>query len=166
MNIIDNLILEMIGHFRGDPKRIQHFLKVLSFADIIAKNENVDEKTLFIIKTAAVVHDIGIRVCEEKYGYQNGRLQEQEGPAEAEKMLSKLGFENDVIQRVKYIVSRHHTYENVEGIDLRIILEADFLVNYYEFKLDNRQIYSSYQNIMKTKTGLDICRTMFNIKTN
>ena len=157
------LIMEMIRYFKGDPKRIQHFLKVLSFAKLIAKGENVDEKTFFIITTAAIVHYIGIRVCEEKYGYQNGKLQEKEGPAEAEKMLSSLGYDEYIIKRVCHIVSKHHTYENVDAIDLRIILEADFLVNYYEFKIDNRQIYSSFEKIMKTKTGKEICSTMFNL---
>ena len=157
------LIMEMIRYFKGDPKRIQHFLKVLSFAKLIAKGENVDEKTFFIITTAAIVHDIGIRVCEEKYGYQNGKLQEKEGLEKAEKMLSSLGYDEYIIKRVCHIVSKHHTYENVDAIDLRIILEADFLVNYYEFKIDNRQIYSSFEKIMKTKTGKEICSTMFNL---
>lgn len=30
--------------------------------------ENIDAKKLFIIETAAIVHDIGIKAAEEKYG--------------------------------------------------------------------------------------------------
>ena len=161
MNILDRLTLEMIDYFSGDPKRIQHFIKVHSFARIIGICENVDKDTLFIIETAAIVHDIGIKISEEKHGIQNGKLQELYGPAEAEKMLLKLGFEKAVIERVCYIVSKHHTYENVDGIDYRIILEADFIVNYYEFKIDNRKIYETYENIIKTKSGKELCSKIF-----
>jgi len=47
----------------GKPGRIQHFLKVHSFAKTIAVFEHLDEKTLFITEAAAIVHDIGIRPC-------------------------------------------------------------------------------------------------------
>lgn len=58
----------MIELYSNDAKRIQHFCKVHSYAKLIAETENVDKKCLFIIETAALTHDIGIHVCEEKYG--------------------------------------------------------------------------------------------------
>ena len=48
---------------------------------------------MHILEAAAYVHDIGIKVAEEKYGKCTGKLQEQEGPAVAREMLEKLGFE-------------------------------------------------------------------------
>lgn len=55
------LTRKMIEYYCGDPKRIQHFLKVHELAKLIASGENADEKTLFIIEAAALVHDIGIK---------------------------------------------------------------------------------------------------------
>lgn len=106
---LEPLILKMISYDHGSPERIQHFLKVHSFAKTIAVFEPLDEKTLFITEAAAIVHDIGIRLCLEKYGDGNGKLQEKEGPALAEQMLSELGFEKDVIERVSFLVGHHHT---------------------------------------------------------
>ena len=94
---LEPLILKMISYDHGSPERIQHFLKVHSFAKTIAVLEHLDEKTLFITEAAAIVHDIGIRLCLEKYGDGNGKLQEKEGPALAEQMLSELGFEKVII---------------------------------------------------------------------
>ena len=37
MTNINNVLLEMINYYQGDPKRIQHFLKVHSFAKFIAE---------------------------------------------------------------------------------------------------------------------------------
>ena len=70
--MINKLHLAMIELYSNDAKRIQHFCKVHSYAKLIAETENVDKKCLFIIETAALTHDIGIHVCEEKYGNCNG----------------------------------------------------------------------------------------------
>lgn len=75
--MINKLHMAMIGLYHGDAKRIQHFCKVHSYAKLIAEMENVDAKTLFILETAALTHDIGIHLCEEKYGNCNGKLQEK-----------------------------------------------------------------------------------------
>ena len=80
---INQLALAMIDYNHGDPKRIQHTTKVHAYASLIGKCEGLDEGTQFILESAALVHDIGIRASEQKYGYQNGKLQEQEGPAVA-----------------------------------------------------------------------------------
>ena len=40
---LDDLFLKMIAYYGGDPKRIQHFVKVHSFARIIAVGEQMDE---------------------------------------------------------------------------------------------------------------------------
>ena len=42
--MINKLHAEMIKLYAGDPKRIQHFCKVHSYAKLIAELENVDEK--------------------------------------------------------------------------------------------------------------------------
>lgn len=167
---LEPLILKMISYDHGSPERIQHFLKVHSFAKTIAVFEPLDEKTLFITEAAAIVHDIGIRLCLEKYGDGNGKLQEKEGPALAEQMLSELGFEKDVIERVSFLVGHHHTYTGIDGLDYQILVEADFLVNLYEdgrtdgdggFVPDKAAVETAYQRIFATETGKWICRSMF-----
>ena len=64
--MINKLHMAMIGLYHGDAKRIQHFCKVHSYAKLIAEMENVDAKTLFILETAALTHDIGIHLCEDE----------------------------------------------------------------------------------------------------
>ena len=159
--MINKLHLSMIELYSNDAKRIQHFCKVHSYAKLIAETENVDKKCLFIIETAALTHDIGIHVCEEKYGNCNGKLQEKEGPAIAKKLLEKLGFDKDVSDRVQYLIAHHHTYDNIDGIDYQILVEADFLVNLYEDHLNMETVNSVYHKIFRTESGKQICKTMF-----
>lgn len=58
--MISNLLQEMIQYYSGDPKRIQHFIKVHSFAKLIGEKEELDSTTLKTLEIAAIVHDIGI----------------------------------------------------------------------------------------------------------
>ena len=123
--------------------------------------EELDDASLFILEAAAYTHDIGIRVAEEKYGRCDGKLQEQEGPIIAQKMLSQLGFENYIVERICFLIGHHHTYDNIDGLDYQILVEADFLVNLYEDDAGNRAIDKAYKRIFKTETGKKIFRLMF-----
>lgn len=153
--------MDMIAYYDGDPKRIQHFTKVHSYARLIGIGEELDDASLFILEAAAYTHDIGIRVAEEKYGKCDGKLQEQEGPIIAQKMLSQLGFENYIVERICFLIGHHHTYDNIDGLDYQILVEADFLVNLYEDDAGNRAIDKAYKRIFKTETGKKIFRLMF-----
>lgn len=158
---LDDLFMDMIAYYDGDPKRIQHFTKVHSYARLIGIGEKLDDASLFILEAAAYTHDIGIRVAEEKYGRCDGKLQEQEGPIIAQKMLSQLGFENYIVERICFLIGHHHTYDNIDGLDYQILVEADFLVNLYEDDAGNRVIDKAYKRIFKTETGKKIFRLMF-----
>lgn len=158
---LDDLFMDMIAYYDGDPKRIQHFTKVHSYARLIGIGEELDDASLFILEAAAYTHDIGIRVAEEKYGWCDGKLQEQEGPIIAQKMLSQLGFENYIVERICFLIGHHHTYDNIDGLDYQILVEADFLVNLYEDDAGNRAIDKAYKRIFKTETGKKIFRLMF-----
>ena len=158
---LDDLFMDMIAYYDGDPKRIQHFTKVHSYARLIGVGENLDDTSLFILEAAAYTHDIGIRVAEEKYGKSDGKLQEQEGPIVAQKMLSQLGFENYMVERICFLIGHHHTYDNIDGLDYQALVEADFLVNLYEDDAGNRAIDKAYKKIFKTNTGKKIFRLMF-----
>ena len=153
----------MIELYKGDAKRIQHFCKVHSYAKLIAETENVDEKCLFTIEAAALTHDIGIHFCEEKYGNCNGKLQEKEGPAIAEKLLGELGFDQDVSNRVQYLIAHHHTYTDINGLDYQILVEADFLVNLYEGNESRETAGQVLRRIFRTESGRQICADMFGL---
>ncbi len=161
--MINALFRAMIDYFSPDAKRIQHFTKVYAFARLIGERERTDERTMLIIKAAALTHDIGIKSAEEKYGSCSGKLQEQEGPAEAEKLLQSLGFAEETIQRVCFLIAHHHTYDNIEDLDLQILVEADFLVNLYEEHLPAQAAEAAYKDIFKTETGKAICAAMFGL---
>ena len=160
MQKLEQLALRMVEFDAGDAKRIQHFLKVHSFAHLICVGEGVPEHTRLLTEAAALVHDIGIHAAEAKYGRCDGKLQEQEGPAPAAALLRETGFDEADVQRICYLVAHHHTYDAVDGPDYRILLEADFLVNAYEDALPVGAVRTARERIFETATGTRLLNTM------
>lgn len=62
------IINEIIKYYAGDVKRINHFMKVYSFAKTIGEIEHIDNEKQEVLEIAAIVHDIGIKLSEQKYG--------------------------------------------------------------------------------------------------
>ena len=161
MDEISGLIIKMTEFFSGDPKRIQHFIKVHTFARVIGRAEGLDIRTMYCLDVASVVHDIGIKNSEKKYGYNTGKTQEKEGPPEAEKLLIPLTDDAAFIERVCYLVGHHYTYSNIDGMDYQILVEADFLVNLYEDKEHIKAVRSAYEKIFRTQSGRKLCKEIF-----
>ena len=137
VDLTGQLATAMITLYRGDAKRIQHFMKVYAYARMIALEEQVNRKLLQTIEAAALVHDIGIHAAEKKYGSSVGKFQEQEGPPIARAMLLAVGYAPNVTERICY----------------QILVEADFLVNVEEEHMDQKKIRSVYEKIFQTETG-------------
>jgi sugar fermentation stimulation protein len=73
---------------------------------------------------AALTHDIGIKNAEAKFGSAAGHYQQTEGPPEAEKLLCHLGVTPQIIDRVCWLIARHHTYKDITGTDYQIMKQG------------------------------------------
>ena len=158
---LDKLIWDMLDYYSGDAVRIQHFTKVYTYVDWIAAGEGVDDDTRYLLAVLGLTHDVGIKASIEKNGHYNAKLQEQEGPAVADAMLTRLGFDRPLIDRACQIIGRHHTYTNIDGIDCQILIEADFLVNFREGNQPLSAMPGVYENVFRTETGKAMLRKMF-----
>lgn len=163
MTIVSTMIKEMIKFEADNPDRINHFLKVYGFAKVISEMEGVDKETQEILELAAVMHDIGIKISLEKHDSSIGFYQEKEGPIKAREFLELHGVQENIIDRVCYLIGKHHTYTNIDGMDYQILVEADFLVNIHEGKIQKDIINSVRENIFKTKSGIEVLDLMFDL---
>lgn len=163
--LLNRLMLKMVEFDTGDPKRIQHFVKVASLARTIGEAESLPARELFTLTAAAIVHDIGIHPAIEKYGSSAGKLQEQEGPAPARAMLRNLGFDVQTVERVAFLVGHHHTYDAIDGVDYRILVEADFLVNLHEDGCSRDAMLAARERVFQTRTGITLLNAMFGLES-
>ena len=157
------LISEMIKYYAGDIKRINHFMKVYGFAKIIGEMEQLDSAQQEVLELAAIVHDIGIKVSEQKYNSSAGKYQQIEGPGIAKEFLQNLGFSEEVVSRVCYLVGHHHTYNVIDDVDFQILVEADFLINIHEESMDIDTICRIRHNYFRTKTGICFLNMYFKL---
>lgn len=153
----------MMDFFLGNPKQIQHFIKVEAFATLIAEKEKVDKDTAIVISILGYIHDIGIKFALEKYNSSIGIYQEELGKEPAKALVLKYGFSKDIANRVSYVVAHHHTYSNIDNIEYQILVEADFIVNIFEENVEKSNIKIINSKIFKTKTGTEILTKMFNL---
>ena len=162
---IRRLYRAMIDFDRGQPNLIQHFTKVHSYARLIADSEAIDPHTAEVLEAAALVHDIAIPLCNEKYGSHPGPLQEKEGPPLARELLTRVGgFTEEEIRRVCALVGEHHTVDPIDGIDHQILVEADYLVNSFSHHHDRHTLEHIVTHVFATDTGRQIYSAMFGLE--
>jgi HD superfamily phosphodiesterase len=120
----------LVDYFGNDFRRITHAMEVLKYAENIMENEeNCDYEVLV---ASALLHDVGIRQSEEALGYNNGKTQEEYGPPVAEKLLESINFDNEKKRKVCEIIGNHHSRSRYDYVELRILKEADRIVNKME----------------------------------
>lgn len=163
MKPIGDVISAMMDYYSGDVRRINHFMKVYGFAKTIGEMEHLEGQAQEILEVAAAVHDIGIKVSEEKYQSSAGNYQQIEGPPIAREMLNQLGYSAQFIDRICYLIAHHHTYKNIDGLDYQILVEADFLVNINEDDKKEKEIISIREKIFRTDAGMKLMHALYQV---
>jgi len=161
MNLVSSIINKMILYFDGDVRRINHAMKVYSFAKTIGELENIGDDKLLILEVAAVLHDIGIKESERKYNSSAGNYQEIEGQAVAMDILKEFNLDKNFVDRVCYLIGHHHTYTKIDDVDYQILIEADFIINIFEDSIAKEKVDIIKNKYFKTKTGIAFIDTMY-----
>ncbi len=151
-------------YFNGDVRRIQHYTKVLQFATLIAEGEALSPAEEEILQTAAILHDIGIPESEKKYGSAIGKYQQIEGVPVAQAILTSLDAPEKMTAAVCGMISLHHTYSKIgENRLLRILVEADMLVNAFEEDVPKEGVAAFKENVVRTQTGRKLFRILYHV---
>lgn len=121
------LMRSLVDYFGNDHRRIEHALRVLHHAETVMMRRPECDPDIVI--AVALLHDVGIKVSEEKHGYNNGRTQEEYGPPVAAQLLERIGFPGEKIEVVKRIIGNHHSPARYDYPELAVLKEADLIVN-------------------------------------
>ena len=124
------IVKGLVDYFEKDFRRITHALEVLKQAERIA--DDVPDCDREIVIAAALLHDVGIKPSEALLGYNNGKTQEQYGPPVAADLLDAIGFPPEKTVKVCEIIGNHHSRSRYDYIELKILKEADRIVNKQE----------------------------------
>jgi HD superfamily phosphodiesterase len=159
--LIDNILELAITYNGDDVKRINHLIKVFTFAHHIGIMEKCDTKIQTIIDISAILHDIGIHEAERKHNSSAGNWQEIEGPPVAKELLKDFDLDDTIKDRVLFLIGHHHHYNIIDDIDFQILVEADFVVNIFEDGMDEHSIKTIKEKIFKTKSGIKLLEKLY-----
>lgn len=161
--IVSKITQKMIDCSAGNLHDINHFMKVWAYAKTIGEYEKLDQEKQLVLEIAAIVHDIACPLCRVKYGNTNGKYQEIESVPLVIDFLKDFELSQAQVDRIAYLVSHHHTYEDVDGSDYQILLEADYIVNADEGRYSKENISNTCNSLFKTQTGKSLLRSIYKI---
>ena len=153
MITVSEAITKMTAGCRGSQYDICHFLKVWAYARNIGEMERLDERTQLTLEYAAIVHDIACPSLRKEHGSAPGSLQEEAGPPMVRDFFRDSGIDDNMLERICYLVGHHHTFTGVSGMDYQILLEADFLVNAGEQEEYHKAVDRFRKDVFKTASG-------------
>ena len=96
----------------------EHVVRVFELADRIGRKERADMEVLLV---AAILHDVGRMISEEKHALASARLSED--------LLRDLGFSEEKIERIIHCILAHSYSSGVtpETLEAKILSDADKL---------------------------------------
>jgi HD superfamily phosphodiesterase len=159
--IRESLIARMASVFGDDSRRIDHAMAVLGYAEsILADSPGVCG---LVVRSAAILHDIGIHAAEQKHGSSSGKYQELEGPPIAREILESMDIDPGAVDHICRIVANHHSARDIDTPEFRIIWDADWLVNIPDEHdtSDSKSISELIDKVFKTPTGRTTAQELF-----
>ncbi|NIA15960.1 MAG: HD domain-containing protein [Nitrospiraceae bacterium] len=150
----------MAALFGDDQARIDHARAVLAYADEILAVEKCDR---LVVRAAAILHDIGIQEAERKHGSSSGQFQEIEGPPVARRILEELDVDAATTDHICRIVGSHHSANDIDTPEFRVIWDADWLVNIpSEFPdASPEKLAGLVARVFRTETGQQLAQRRF-----
>jgi len=121
------LVRLLVEYYDSDYRRIEHALRVLHRAERIMDDHPGCDAD--VVVASALLHDVGIKISEEKHGYNDGKTQEKYGPPIAGDLLGSIGFPPEKTEIVKNIIGNHHSPSRYGYPELVVLKKADQIVN-------------------------------------
>lgn len=156
MNNEAHLLKAVILFEEGHSKRTRHLLTVHSLADMLSSSANVSVEERQQILAAAILHDIGIKPCKEKYGSAPQELQRKEAVALVHLFLEEADYAPSYEAEVLRLVQHHHCYKEPMDLRLRILIEADVIANF----LEGEEVTPSMLKSIRSSYGKEIIHMM------
>ena len=141
---INDVALEMKRYYKGDINNIQHVVRVYTLSKTIGELEKLPEETQMYLELASILHEI-------------------ENMNDIEEILKRNGIDEDIKDRVRYIIENRKNYDHVTGLDQQILIEADFIVHIKEENLPSEKIIEIANKYFFTNYGKAFLKKAFHI---
>lgn len=158
---LKELLLEEIeDYFEKSVKRINHAKKVMAYAEELLIKEKAD---WLIVIPASILHDVGIKISEEKYSSNAGQYQEKEGPAIARKILLKTDLPKENIDEICEIIAHHHSPGIINTQNFKVLYDSDCLANLKDeiYFQDKKKLRKIIDKMFLTNAGKELAEKLY-----
>ena len=114
MKSIKEISRDIAFYSKGHMRELDRLLRVWGFAREIADGEALSRRERYALEVAALTHNIAYPLCRETYGSEDPALQAREGAALVRDFLRDADMPAEQLERIVYLVSRHHSKEPAE----------------------------------------------------
>ena len=159
------LWLEVIGIYAAeDPLQIAHTQAVIDYTERIAELEGLAARRIFLLKTAALLHDVGCPAAQAAHGKSLPPYQEAEGERIVRELLPKYpeftAAEADYLARV---VGSHHRIGPAKELHFEPLFEADLIVNLLEGYYERAKAGFYREKMVTTAAGRKVFDLVFGL---
>ena len=154
MKSIKEISRDIAFYSKGHMRELDHLLRVWGFAREIADGEPLSRRERYALEVAALTHNIAYPLCRETYGSEDPALQAREGAALVRDFLRDADMPAEQLERIVYLVSRHHSEEPAEEPDLQILLEAVYIASVREKHIPRAEVKTAIKTLFRTKSGI------------
>ena len=144
---VSRVALRMKQYHRGDPVKVQHFVRVYTLAKTIGELEHLSEEEQRDLELAAIVHDV----------------QGEERVPLVRDMLRECGVSETAILHVCHIVENEENYEHISTLDHQILIEAKSIVEFKEHNTPESDIVRIAEERFITNSGKMFLRKAFQL---
>lgn len=149
------LLLDALTYENGHLRRTQHILNVYALAKLLGEQEGLSAHEQQTLRAAAILHDIAIKRCKEKYGDGCPENQRKEAPQMVREFLTACGYPETDVPRITELVVLHHCYDHIDGMDFQLLVEADLIAACFEAASPAERA-AAVCPLFKSKAGLQL----------
>ncbi|MFA6815270.1 MAG: HD domain-containing protein [Lentisphaeria bacterium] len=165
-NIYLDLWRRVIAFYaKEDVTQIAHTQSVIDYTEKIALLEAFSTRHLYLLKTAALLHDIGCPAARALHGKALPRIQELEGQKIAEQyLLDYPDFTQKEKTYIAEIVGSHHQFSASQKLHFEPLFEADLITNLLEQKATKSVAKNARDKMVTTDSGKHLFDILFQLK--
>lgn len=155
------LLTMALKYEAGHSRRTRHLSSVYAVSNSLGSMYGLGQEALYVLKAAAILHDLPIKLCKEKYlGDASQSRQRQEAPEMVKDFLKRAHYPRGFYPEVTELVLRHHCYDEIDSPLLQLLIEADLLVNLMEETTP--ELLELAENVISSEAGKTLLKSIAN----
>lgn len=141
---VNQIAKAMKDYYGADEQKVRHFVSVYTLSKTIGELEKLPSITQEYLEIASLMHDI-------------------DNIEKAKDIMKTNEVDDEVLERVAYVIEHFNDLDHITGLDHQILLEAHYIVDFKEQRTPRLEIINCANTHFMTNYGKAFLKKAFNI---